>query len=236
MKAKKIMSMMMAAVMVVSLTACSGTTKADSGEKTTTEAAAQQETASEAVSEEVKETETETVSETEKASETEATSETEKASEAEAASETETETASEAAENVGEVSLTEDEEELLEMMKDDIIVVTDEDYAETVQELASHTGEFNGQVYQIEGVFTVDGEEMRVSRTLVNGDEETECGLPLIYVEKDLKPESWIRVTGIVNEGEVGKETMNVLEVVAVEALAEAGNASLEWDGLEDQH
>lgn len=138
------------------------------------------------------------------------------------------------------VTLTEDEAEVLELMGEDIIVVTDEDYAETVDELANHTGEFNGKVYQFEGVYSVDDSAEEpvpgVSRTLVNGDEETVCGLPLVYQEKEIEAGSWVRVTGIVNEGEINGENMNVLEVVAIEVLAEEGNAELEWEGSAHEH
>ena len=134
------------------------------------------------------------------------------------------------------ISLTEEEQKILEMMGEDVIAVTDEDYASVVEELQYHTGEFNGKVYQLEGTYSQDSSASFVSRTLVHDGEETTCGLPLVFLEKEIEDGAWIRITGIVNEGEVKGQTVNVLEVVAIEVLQEEGKAVLEWDGSAHEH
>lgn len=144
--------------------------------------------------------------------------------------ETEAESGSETADSA---ALTENEEELIALLADDIQEITDEDYAELVPEIQYHLDRFSGQVYQIEGVYTEEYAEETpyIYRTLVNGEEETICGLPLYYVDKEIPEGSWIRVTGIVNVHEAGEEMVNALEVMAIQTLEEEGEAVLEWNG-----
>ncbi len=126
------------------------------------------------------------------------------------------------------------DDDLLEALREDIHVVTDDVYIETVTEMAGNVSGFSGQIYQLEGVFTAEGEEIYVSRTVVDGEERTACGLPLKYLneemikEQGLKEGDWIRVTGIINEGEAAGETAAVLEVLVVERLEEQGAAELQ--------
>lgn len=207
----------MVGTMAFSFTGCGNAQANDSNKEATAEST---ETASENLVEAVS-AETETV-------------ESEK--ETDSAGETETETEKSETTKTA-VPLTDEEKDILEQMGEDIIVVTEDDYAEVVEELQYHTGEFNGKVYQLEGLYTAEADGVPyVSRTLINDGEKTVCGLPIAYLEKEIETDSWVRVTGIVNEGEVDKETVNVLEVVAIEVLAERGNAELEWDGAAHQH
>lgn len=135
------------------------------------------------------------------------------------------------------VPLSKDEEELIEMVEDDMNIVTDDSYVDTVGELLYHTDQFSGQIYQLEGVYSVEEDQAYLSRTLINGEEKTICSIPLKYLQKDIEPNSWIRVTGIINQGEVDGENKTVLEVVAIEALAKQGKAELSWNGsFEHQH
>ena len=130
-----------------------------------------------------------------------------------------------------EVRLTEEEKSILEAMGSDVNVITDEDYMKTVSEMIYHTAGFAGAVYQMEGVFTFDGENASVYRTLVNGEQTQVLGLPLNCLEKEIDNGAWVRVTGIVAEGETNGEPATVLDVVAIEALPVCGQATLQWDG-----
>ena len=47
---------------------------------------------------------------------------------------------------------------------------------------------------------------------------------------------AWIRVSGIVNKGEVNGSEGTILEVIAVESLSETGQKSLEWTGSAHNH
>lgn len=138
--------------------------------------------------------------------------------------------------NTYKVSLNEDEEELLDAVNDDIHVVTDDDYIDTLVELISHTDTFSGQIYQIEGTFTNDGDVPYVSRELVSDGDKAVLGLPLMYLTKDMGMSTWVRVTGIINEGEVGGESQTVLEVIAIESIPETGQAQLPWEGNFEHH
>lgn len=138
------------------------------------------------------------------------------------------------------VSLTKEESKVLEAMGDDVNVIADEDYAGIVVELQAHPDNFAGQVYQLEGVYTtvsINGADTPfVYRTLVHDGEETVCGLPMKYLEKELSDGAWIRVTAIIGAEDYGGEVCTVMEVVAVEVPDEAGQPQLEWDGVGHQH
>lgn len=138
------------------------------------------------------------------------------------------------------IPLTDEESGILEEMGSDVNVITDEDYSSTVIELQAHPGRFSGQVYQLEGVYTtstVNGVETPfIYRTLVHEGEETTCGLPLKYLEKEIPDGAWARITAIIGTEDYGGETCTVMEVVAAETLAQAGQSQLQWDGVGHQH
>ncbi len=131
------------------------------------------------------------------------------------------------------VALTEEEQGILEAIGSDIHVVSDEDYIKTVTEMMYHTADYSGQVYQLEGYLSVEEDSIQLYRTLVSEDETMTLGLPLRYLEKDIVDGSWVRLTAIVAQDESGDQPIVVLDVVAIESLAEAGEAELAWDGAE---
>ncbi len=118
------------------------------------------------------------------------------------------------------------DEDLLEVLKDDINVVTDDNYVEAITALKEHTEEYSGKIYQLEGTYRADGDMPCVFRTLTGEEGETELGVPLKYVVSDPKDGDWIQVTGVVEEGESEDEPV-ILEVVVLEVLDEQGQAEL---------
>lgn len=136
-----------------------------------------------------------------------------------------------------EIPLTEEEKGILEAMGSDVNVIPDEEYIETISEMRYHTADYIGRVYQVEGIFASDDEGISVYRKLINGDETETLGISLRYLEKEIPDGAWIRITGIVAEDEADDESAAVLDVVAIEALAEYGQADLQWNGFyEHQH
>lgn len=131
------------------------------------------------------------------------------------------------------VALTDEEKGILEAIGSDIHVVSDEDYIKTVAEMMYHTADYAGQVYQLEGILSVKEDSIQLYRTLVSEDETMTLGLPMRYLEKDIADGSWVRVTAIAAQDDSGEEPIAVLDVVAIESLAEAGQAELAWDGSE---
>lgn len=139
------------------------------------------------------------------------------------------------------VPLTDREQNILDQMGDDVHPVADVVWGETVSELQAHCDEFTGEVYQLEGIFrasmTLNGVDTPyVYRTMVNGGEKTELGMPLKYLTKELEDGVWVRVTAIINGSEYGDKTLTTLEIVAIETLAEAGEAELTWSGSSHDH
>lgn len=137
--------------------------------------------------------------------------------------------------NVGTeaVALTEEEQGILEAIGSDIHVVPDEDYIKTVAEIMYHTAEYAGQVFQLEGVLCVEEDGIQLYRTLVSENETMTLGLPMRYLEKEIADGSWVRVTAIVDQDETAEQSTAILDIVAIESLAEAGEAELAWDGAE---
>ncbi|MCI9379112.1 MAG: hypothetical protein HFI06_11520 [Eubacterium sp.] len=119
------------------------------------------------------------------------------------------------------------DEELLELLGDEIHVVQDDDYAQMVKEFQEHTDEHSGKVYQMEGTYMLEGETPYIARTLTDGSEDGVIGLPLKYLLEPPEENSPIRVTGIVNEGEIDGKTVAVLEAIVVEPLEGQGQAKL---------
>lgn len=119
------------------------------------------------------------------------------------------------------------DEELLEVLRDEIHVVTDDNYIEMLTKFREDTNEYAGQIYQIEGNYTMEGETPYISRILVDGEEKSVSGLPLKYLEEEPAEGDWIRVTGIINADEVDGKQGVVLEAIVVEILEEQGQAEL---------
>lgn len=130
-----------------------------------------------------------------------------------------------------EIPLTDEEKEIIELMGDDVLPVSDDEYISVISEIIHHTSQYVGRVYQVEGILTVDGENVTLHRNLVHGKETAVLGLPVRYLTKEIESGSWVRLTAIVAEAEVNGQMMSVLDVVAIEGLAKVGMADMEWDG-----
>lgn len=130
----------------------------------------------------------------------------------------------------GPVAMTDEKKDLVSVLKEDTTTLTDDDYITQVAEILYHTADQTGKVYELEGVLGVDGENKTLYRTLVNGSEKTTLALPLRYADKDIAAGAWIHVVGVVAADDSGA---SVLDVVAMESLAKAGNAELSWAGGE---
>ncbi len=119
------------------------------------------------------------------------------------------------------------DEELLEVLKDDIHVVADNDYAAMVKAFTEETDQYTGDIYQLEGLYTTENGFPYITRTAADGDSKTASGMPLKYVDGEPEEGAWIRITGIVNYGEVNGENRAVLETVVLEVMEEQGQAEV---------
>ena len=115
------------------------------------------------------------------------------------------------------------DEDLLELLGDDVHVVTEDEYMETLKDIKENTGEYAGQIYQMEGFFIKDGDNPYLGASADGG--KAEGSLPLTYMTQEPAEGSRVRITGIVNQGEVDEETVAVLEVLVVENLEELKEA-----------
>lgn len=126
------------------------------------------------------------------------------------------------------------DEELLEVLKDDVTVITDDNYIEMISAFTENTEEYAGQIYQVEGTFATEDGNPYITRTAVDGGNQTPSRMPLKYVEESPEEGAWVRVTGIVSYGEVDGESVPVLEVVVLQELKQQGQAEPTPDGKED--
>ncbi len=109
------------------------------------------------------------------------------------------------------------DEELLELLKDETTVVSDADYIATLRSFQEETNDHVGQLYQIEGSYVVEGGTPYLGRTVVDGERRKPCRIPLKYVMEEPEEGAWIRVTGILNRGEVGGKIVPLLEVTVLQ-------------------
>ncbi len=126
------------------------------------------------------------------------------------------------------------DEDLLEVLKDDVTVITDDNYMEMVSAFTENTEEYTGQIYQVEGTFATEDGNPYITRTAVDGGNQTPSRMPLKYVGESPEEGAWVRVTGIVSYGEVDGESVPVLEVVVLQELKQQSQAEPTPDGKED--
>lgn len=137
------------------------------------------------------------------------------------------------------IPLNQDEISLLDAIGSDLEIIPESEYADIVTEMIHHTNSYTGKVVQIEGVFSsnLNGDSVPyVYRTLTNKSVKTICGLPLVYLTKEIPDDAWIRVSGIINSGDVNGTSVTVLEVIAIESLSESGQKTLKWTGSTHNH
>ena len=110
------------------------------------------------------------------------------------------------------------DEELLDLVKDDINVVSQDDYAEVVRDIKEHVEKYSGQIYQMEGFYAKED-----GMSYIIGAREGEAGerLPLRYLTQELDEGARVKITGVISEGDSENEqdTGAALEVVVLELL-----------------
>jgi len=121
------------------------------------------------------------------------------------------------------ISLTQEEEDILAAMGADIQTIANSEFAANITAITEHTHDYIGQVYQFEGTYSmqdVHGENTPyLIQKVTNDGNETEVGLPLRYLEKDVVEGTPVRVTAIVGVEDHDGHTHAVLEVVAIESI-----------------
>lgn len=113
------------------------------------------------------------------------------------------------------------DEELLGVLGDDVHIVTDDAFEETVAAFSEHIEEYAGQLYQLEGIYTVDGENPYITKAVGDGGNGSESRLLLKYMTKDPEEGARIRVTGVINPDDTNGDPVTALEVVVIELLDE---------------
>ena len=108
------------------------------------------------------------------------------------------------------------DEELLDLVKADINVVSQDDYAEVVRDIKEHVEKYSGQIYQMEGFYTKKDGISYI--TDIRDGEAGEC-LPLRYLAEEPEEGVLVKITGVISEEDSreAKETGAVLDVVVLE-------------------
>ncbi len=106
------------------------------------------------------------------------------------------------------------DEELLEVLKDDIHVVSDAEFHDIATGILERTAEYTGKIYQLEGVLKMDGATL----CLAHDTEDDAPLLPLKYLKSNFKEGDTVRITGIANQ-DTESDSTAVLEVIVAQAL-----------------
>lgn len=131
-------------------------------------------------------------------------------------------------------TLTSREIELLKAVEKDIQVVYEPEFVSTVTTLQSHAHDYEGQIFQLEGVYSTKyghGDIPCVYRSVMNEGREYIYTMLITGFSKEIADGSWIRVTGILNSKADDHGHSNVvLDVLAIEILSQEGNPLIEAD------
>lgn len=102
--------------------------------------------------------------------------------------------------------------------------ITDETFASTINGFLEDPSSCDGQIYILEGVYTVEDDVPYISRTMPDGSP---CRLPLKYLEKAVEEGAWIRLMGIFSFDTLRDETCCLIQTVTVEGLETPGQVQL---------
>lgn len=131
-------------------------------------------------------------------------------------------------------TLTSEEIELLKAIENDIQVVYEPEYVNTVTLLKEHTHDYEGQIFQMEGVYSLKyghGETPCVYRSVMIEGQEWIYSMLISGVTKTVEEGNWIRVTGILsNKADDHGHSNVVLDVLAIEILSQEGTALINAD------
>ena len=129
------------------------------------------------------------------------------------------------------ITLSDEDVALLEEVKDDITVVNDDNYVETVSSFNSNSASLAGHFFQIEGLIRyeeTDSEETAFLYRNYEGETGTsELGVALRYLPEKLEEGDWIRVTGILAVTEHDGHVHPYLDVVTLETPEHSGSATV---------
>lgn len=131
----------------------------------------------------------------------------------------------------GGFTLSDEDKALLEQVKDDINLVSDENYVETISSFNTDGASLVGTLYQIEGLISykdIDGEETAfLYRNYTGGAEPSELGVALRYLPEKIEEGDWVKITGIL--AAIGHDDHQhiYLDVVTVETPKEHGSETL---------
>ena len=130
------------------------------------------------------------------------------------------------------LEISEEDQDVLEQIGDDLQQITDETFAETVSALNADPTPYVGTVYELEGALThmqVHDETVPyLYRTVGDGAEAADLGLLLRYLPEELEDGAWLHVYGILALDEHDGHSHAVLDVIAVETPAQMGSVTLE--------
>lgn len=131
------------------------------------------------------------------------------------------------------LQMTQEDQELIAQIGDDVHPVADDDFVTTIQALVSNTASWEGMVYEVEGLLTyVDMHGEMVPYVYRNyapdGGEATKIGIQLRYLTGEPAEGVWIRVVGIVALEEHDGHAHAVLDVIAAETTKTAGKTTVQ--------
>lgn len=131
----------------------------------------------------------------------------------------------------GAISLSEEDKELLSEVEEDIHVISDDNYVETMTAINEDAEQVKYQLLQVEGMVKFvqvhDEEAPFLYRNYEKDGEKSELGVMLRYLSEEVEEGDWLRVTGIVTTVEDEGHEHTYFDVVTVETPVKHGSETL---------
>ncbi len=118
------------------------------------------------------------------------------------------------------IKLTQEEKDVLRLIESDIHTVDAENLSDTIADINEHPDNYIGQVYCLEGIFSLQTVHGEATPYLIPKTAEgaEAVGIPIRYLEKEVEENAPIRITAIINSEAHDGHSHMVLETITVES------------------
>ncbi len=130
------------------------------------------------------------------------------------------------------ITLSQEDTDLLASLKDDIIVITDENYIATFHSFAQNLSEHEGKIYQVEGEFSyrqIHNESLPYLYRIQKSADGTETEVGILLDKMLVFPDEgdWVKITGVISTEEHEGHSHIILSVISVETPQKHGTLTL---------
>lgn len=116
------------------------------------------------------------------------------------------------------LDLSEDEEEMIELIGDDVNAVSKDDFVTVISDITENPEDYTGKVYEFDGMYTTTDSEDGDKPYLYQMVDDEKLGIQMRYATKEVDEGEWIHVTGVISVEEHDGHSHTFLDVVAMES------------------